>query len=135
MSSFEWITTATAVVAAVYFFYKTGKKASEKKSKPVYFPEEEIESLSISDVKYYFKSLQLKKGRDIPFICDLRKVCDLRKGSDWFSVSDDFPKKGYLLATHNEETGAIENAKILLPKRIDSSITDSMGNDGLIVLS
>lgn len=129
MSSFGWILSGAVICAAGYFFYQYGKKKKPSdflnKIKGIGKPEE-IDSLAMTDVVNYFKSLQLKKGRDIPFICDFRRITVPRS---------DLPSVGYLLATYNEDADIVENCRFLLPKHIDPSVSEVLKDNGLVVLS
>lgn len=80
---------------------------------------EKIETLAMSDVVDYFKSLKLTKGKDIPFIAK-------------------FTKNGavsYLLATFDEETNEACNYKYVTPNSIDEELKKCIGNEKMVVLN
>lgn len=80
---------------------------------------EQVERLALSDVVSYFKMLNLKKGIDVPFI---------GKG-----VLGDVTV--YLLATYNETSDSIENAKLIAPSSVDEDVLSTMGNEPIVVLT
>ena len=125
MSNTLIIIGGIVLVGVAYYSYKRkkSKRAISKeevinglasKLKP-----ENVDKLSLSDVINYFKTLQLRKGIDTPFI-----AIAIKNGV-----------KSYVLATYNEESNEIENGRLVSPKTIDDEIIRVMGNETFVILS
>ena len=123
--------TAVLVAGALVTFFLFRKKQNSNK---VVLSEETIDSeLKITQIVEFFKSLELKQKRDVPFVAngdceEFRKMCG---GS--------FPKKkeGYVtlfLGVDNEEKGAIDYHKLIHAKTVDSETQQMLGNENLVVL-
>lgn len=82
-------------------------------------PAEKVDRLALSDVANYFKSLNLKKGRDVPFV----------------ALTTKNGLKSYLIAIFNEETNEITNYKLISPGSIDDELIKVLGNETFVVLS
>ena len=79
-------------------------------------------------VKCYFRGLNLRRGRDIPFIADENKIADLIHNAP---VKD----CGIFEATFNEDTQKIENYRLLEADALDDDIRECLGDEKLVVLS
>lgn len=114
-----------ALVGVAYYSYQRRKSKKNLPKKELIdelvsnFDAENVIKLSLSDVVNYFKSLSLKKGKDIPFI----------------AVASKDEVKLYLLASYNEETDEVENYKLIAPESIDDKLINVIGNEALVVLS
>ena len=125
MSNTLLILGGAALVGGAYYCYRR-RKSQKTVSKEQLINDlvdnldaEVVDKLTFSDVTNYFKSLQLKRGRDVPFIAKA-----VKNGID-----------SYLLATFNEETNAIINNKLISPKSIDDEIMKILENETFVVLS
>lgn len=85
--------------------------------------------ISIFDhVISYFKGLTLRKGKDIPFIANREQLADLIHNAPVKNL-------GIFEATYNEDTGEIDNARMLEADEISDEIIDLIGDEKLVVLS
>lgn len=137
MSNFLWIAVGVALTAFAYVGYKR-----RESRKPLEEPEvhkdskeevvkkfidelqaqdsvEAVNLLSLADVTFYFKSLKLRKGKDVPFIAQTVKE----------------NRKLYLLATYDEEENEVKNYRLISPDKIDDKIAEMIGEELLVVLS
>lgn len=92
-------------------------------------------TLDFNDVVAYFKSKNLKKGSDVPFIAR-----DGAMGQFVKKTHKRFPegKVGYLtivLGVYNEVDEKVTHGQILYVKELDERIKEVFGNEELIVLS
>ncbi len=92
-------------------------------------------TLDFNDVVAYFKSKNLKKGSDVPFIAR-----DGAMGQFVKKTHKRFPKGkvGYLtivLGVYNEIDEKVTHGQILYVKELDERIKEVFGNEELIVLS
>lgn len=116
-----------------YYWYMTKKQKKTidinlLRNLKVELKPEMVEALSLGDVISYFKGLQLKKEKDIPFICNAQKNENLIN----FQSNATYC---YLIATYNEETNEIENYKLLETNKVDSQLLNVIANEKLVVLS
>lgn len=125
MSNTLIIIGGIVLVGVAYYSYKR-KKSKRAISKEEVINElastlnpENVDKLSLSDVINYFKTLQLRKGIDTPFI-----AIAIKNGV-----------KSYVLATYNEESNEIENGRLVSPKTIDDELIRVMGNETFVILS
>ena len=125
MSNTLLILCGVALVGVAYYSYRR-RKSQKPVSKEQLIKNlvdnldtEVVDRLTLFDVTNYFKSLQLKKGRDMPFIAKA-----VKNGID-----------SYLLAAFNEETNDMINYKLISPKSIDDELMKILENDTLVVLS
>lgn len=137
MNNFLWIAGGVALIAFAYVGYKRreSRKPLEEPEAPVDSKEEAVKKfieeiqaqdsietvnlLSLADVVFYFKSMQLRKGIDVPFIAQ--------------TLKDD--RKIYLLATYDEEENEVKNYRLISPDKIDDKIAEMIGEELLVVLS
>ena len=97
------------------------------------FNEETIEGeLKLSQITDFLKSLDLKQGRDIPFVAK----ADCEEFKNMFHTS--FPsKEGYIslfVGAYDEKTNSLTKHKLLHAKAIDAELQELLQNDHLIVL-
>lgn len=125
MSNTLIIIGGIVLVGVAYYSYKR-KKSKRAISKEEVINElastlnpENVDKLSLSDVINYFKTLQLRKGIDTPFI-----AIAIKNGV-----------KSYVLATYKEESNEIENGRLVSPKTIDDELIRVMGNETFVILS
>jgi hypothetical protein len=76
----------------------------------------------------YFKGLKLRKGKDIPFIAKREALSEMIHNAP---VKD----LGIFEATYNEDTGEIENGRMLEADEISEDILDIIGDEKLVVLT
>lgn len=126
------------IIAFLFFCYQYGKKRmgmSERivkaKKKWGESHEERISGvIAFKDLVGYFKGLDLKKGRDIPFVADANS-------SDFRSML----QRAYVspvvlfLGTYNEETDEVENVKVLLADAMDERCSEILKNEHMVVLT
>lgn len=127
-----------------YFYYvnNANKLSSRRIGKKLKFLDvdkdvtvETIDNLSLNDVITYFKSLSLKKGRDIPFIVNANNE-EVRTFFSFIDPESNFDKGIYLLvATYNEESETIENYKFFSVESIDDGLKEAIGDEPLVVLN
>ena len=125
MSNTLIIIGGIVLVGVAYYSYKR-KKSKRAISKEEVINElastlnpENVDKLSLSDVINYFKTLQLRKGIDSPFI-----AIAIKNGV-----------KSYVLATYNEESNEIENGRLVSPQTIDDELISVLGNETLVFLA
>lgn len=129
MNNIVLIGTGAAVIAGVIctVFYVKRRKNQIK------YATEQVEAvLELEDVVAYFKSLNLKKGEDTPFIMN----CEHERSQEHIKDSPT-PKEGYKLIF----VGIYNNNKnILAGKYIYSlgwsdKLTEIMGNEPIVILT
>ena len=117
-----------AFLACAYYYHKNKQKAVASKTPEealedfLQDPEielEEVEQLSMEDVVAYFKGLQLKNGKDIPYIAQTT-----REG-----------RKMYMLGTYNEDNIEIANYKFIVPDVVTEDFLSAIGEEKMIVLN
>lgn len=125
MSNTLLILGGAALVGGAYYCYRRRKSQKPVSKEKLInnlvdkLDAEVVDRLTLSDVTNYFKSLQLKKGRDLPIIAKA-----VKNGIN-----------SYLLVTFNEETNDIINYKLISPKSIDDELMKILENETLVVLS
>ena len=89
--------------------------------------------LPFSDVVSFFKTLNLKKGDDTPFIArksektkDIFNTYNLQ-----FEVVD---YKWLFIGVYNEKEESITNYKVIYAKSFDQQLEELLGNEDLVVL-
>lgn len=131
MKTITVILGIAAIGGVAYYLYK--KKAVEQ------FWTNDVKvidgTLDFNDVVSYFKSLNLKKEVDIPFIAR-----DGILGQFVKKTHKRFPmgKDGYItivIGSYNDSLNKITNAKILHVKQLDEQTKSVFGNEELVVLS
>ena len=97
-------------------------------------PEDVVEgTLHKEDIINYFKSQQIVKGEDIPFLAD--GDCDeFRK-----MLHAPYPKKkeGYqtfFIGVYNEKNDNINFARLIHARNVEQAVKDLLGGDHLVVL-
>lgn len=124
MASTGLIITAVAIGSA-YFFYRYGKKS---------LPTEEVEELAISDVAAFFKSKDLRKGIDVPFIAT--KDFFAKERSLARMIPNAQPTyQTLVLGVMNKESNGTTLFKVIFTKTVDSSIAQLLKEKGIVVLS
>lgn len=112
------------VGVAIYSYRRRNAKKSASKEELINslvssLSAEKLEKLALSDVVYYFKSLRLKNGVDIPFIAKTSKN----------GVTS------YLLAVYREDSNEIANGKLISTNTIDEELQKVIGSETFVVLS
>lgn len=79
------------------------------------------------DVVGYFRNLELKHGRDIPFITRDKVFKEMLKDAPVKNV-------GIFTATYNTETEQIENLQYVAADQADSRIDEILENESIVVL-
>ena len=80
---------------------------------------EKLDMLKLSDVTYYLKSLNLKKGDETPFIAK-----HLQNGETCI-----------LIASLKEKTMEISNEKLILPQKMDDELEKIFGAENFVTLN
>lgn len=131
MKTITVILGIAAIGGVAYYLYK--KKAVEQ------FWTNDVKvidgTLDFNDVVSYFKSLNLKKEVDIPFVARDGIMCQFVK-----KTHKRFPKGkgGYttiVIGVYNESLDKITNGKILYVKQLDEQTKSVFGNEECVVLS
>lgn len=124
MASTGLIITAVAIGSA-YFFYRYGKKS---------LPTEEVEELAISDVAAFFKNKSLRKGIDVPFIATKDFFANERSLARM--IPNSLPSyETLVLGVMNKETNETTLFKVIFTKTVDSSISQSLKENRIVVLT
>lgn len=76
----------------------------------------------------YFRGLNLRQGRDIPFVADQNKLADLIHSAPQKNV-------GIFEGTFNEYTNEIENYRSVEADEMDADMKRLIGREKLVVLS
>lgn len=131
MKTLTFIIAAAAIGGVAYYL---GKKNNTKR-----FWTSNVKTidgtLDFEDVVGYFKSKELDKGRDVPFIAkDGAFKQFLKKTHKRFPEGKD----GYItivIGVYDESTDTIKHAQILYVKQLDDKTKEVFGNEELVVLS
>lgn len=134
MSSTIFIIGGLALVGLTYYSYQR-RKNLKSVSTDDYLRNfsidgaefETVESLSLNDVVSYFKGLKLRKGHDIPFICNLHK--------DGILKYQPSLNHAFMVATFNEDTNDVENYKLIETNSVELELLNIIGDEKLVVLS
>lgn len=135
MSNTLWLVGGVALGAFAYYCYQRGKSLEKEHTPEEYLNAsisgtcEKVESLSLNDIISYFKGLNLRKGKDIPFIADINKCRDMLGNISFTS------QYGFVIASYNEDMGKLENCKFLETDVVAPDLLNVMGNEKLVVLS
>lgn len=124
MASTGLIITAVAIGSA-YFFYRYGKKS---------LPTEEVEELGTSDVAAFFKSMNLRKGIDVPFIATKDFFANERSLARMIPNTQTFYET-LVLGVMNKESNETTLFKVIFAKTVDPSIAQPLKEKGIVVLS
>ena len=129
---------SVVVVAVLSFFYHYGKKShwslmekiQGKKIDVSSCETKKVQNILFVDIVAYFKSLSLKKDRDIPFVANLND----EKTKTMF---EKHPEAScvLLVGTYNEESDELENMQILVSDTMDDKCSEILKNDAFVVLS
>ena len=135
MNTFGWIATAAVVVGGVAYLVLRNKTASksindkinESLKKKIISSSENVDELRMADVVSFFKSKNLVKDCDIPFVATVAG----------FSKVVSLPEKenGYILGIYNEAKDDLTEIKLVYAKSIDERFKSTIGNEQLIVLT
>jgi hypothetical protein len=136
MKVITWIIIGIAITGLGYYAYKrkqgSGKSLIDaltevvKKQAPT-FTTESCEVLKKDEVVAYFKSLQLTKGSDIPFVARTNKfstICNIPDGE--YNVA---------LGVYNESLDEISSLKIIVAQKWDPVFATMIGKEDVIVLN
>ncbi|MBD5354593.1 MAG: hypothetical protein HDR85_06790 [Bacteroides sp.] len=120
------IIAALGVAAVCCGLYFKSKKTNKK---PILTPEN-VEQIEMSDIVGYFKSLNLIKGQDKPFIAQGDEVLKL------VEFQNPIPEKSImlLLGVYGSDY-EIKHLKALCCNVLDDSVKEVLGSDTLVVLS
>ena len=129
------IVLIVVVIATIYIICK--KK--QEKNKIVLSPENTSTTtvegeLPFADVVSYFKTLNLNKKEDVPFICrGSERVKDL------FNVyQPKFELVGYIwlfIGVYNEAKEEITEYKVIYAKEFDAKLKETFGDEDFVILS
>lgn len=92
-------------------------------------------TLNFADIVAHFKSLNLEKGKDTPFIARNGKFGQFKE-----KTHRQFPeqKEGYvsvIAAVYDEKSDSLNNALVLYAKQLDDETEKAFGDSELVVLS
>ena len=134
MNTFGWIATAVAIGGAAYLVLKNKTvsksikdKIDESLRKKIISTSENVDELRMADVVSFFKSKNLVKDRDIPFVATVTG----------FSTVVSLPNKenGYILGIYNEVKDDLTEIKLIYAKSVDEKFKSVIGNEQLVVLT
>ena len=136
MNTFGWVATVAAVVvggiAYLVLRNKTVPKSIKDKideslKKKIVSSSENVEELRMADIVSFFKSKNLVKDRDIPFVATVAG----------FSKVVSLPNKenGYILGIYNAAKDDLTEIKLIYAKTVDEKFKSTIGNEQLIVLT
>lgn len=114
-----------SIIDRIRSLFETSRQSLEEKTEPEF-----VEVLRLLDVINYFKSLQLRKGHDIPFIANAKHSMV----QSMLNASNEYPF-ALVLGTYNEDTDEIENYRFVQTNEIDNEILSILGEEPLVVLS
>lgn len=87
-------------------------------------------SLKLEDVVAYFKTLNMVKGKQIPFLA----LPDAEKLAGTLHLRTNKPKV-LILGVYNEEKDELNPMKIVYADGFDEKIIEILGNEKLVILS
>lgn len=126
MNTLFYVIGIGAVLAFAYAYHRrkhpqprTPEQALDEFMNGLQSDSETVEQLTMQDCAAYFRALNLRKNRDVPFIAQR-----LRQG-----------KKEYLLGTYNQASNEIENYKLIAPNSVDNAVLEALGNERMVVLN
>jgi hypothetical protein len=134
MSTFGWIATAVVIGGAAYLLLKNKTvsksikdKIDDSLRKKIISTSENVDELRMADVISFFKSKNLVKDRDIPFVATVAG----------FSTVVSLPNKenGYILGIYNEVKDDLTEIKLIYAKSVDEKFKSTIGNEQLVVLT
>jgi len=131
MKTFWTLSFIVAFCAVCYVYYKRQQRLlAQPKVIPVTLESE----LKMMDIVGYFRSLEIRKGEDIPFMANLR--CD--SVSQMLAIHCEIPE-GYqalLLGTCKEHLSSdLHHVKIIFCRSLEQKIQESLSGNGLTILS
>ena len=124
------------IVAICIIGYIVHKRKQNKKI--ILSPDNTITStiegeLPFSDVISFFKTLNLKKGEDIPFICQKSE-----RTEEIFNIYNlQFELVGYkwlFVGVYNEKEESITNYKVIYAKSFEQKLEELLSNEDLVIL-
>ncbi|MCF0207008.1 MAG: hypothetical protein HUK15_06220 [Bacteroidales bacterium] len=123
----------------VYFVHKSKKKGNKWQPIIDSISNANVEKMSLqgelnfSVVLNWFRSLNLDKEKDVPFMADASKMKNML--SDVVK-SDEFNNKVVIfLGVYDEKEGVVSHARVLFADALDSKTKEVLGNESLVVLS
>ncbi len=134
MNTLGWIATAVAIGGAAYLILrkKTVSKSFKDKigeslRKKIISTSENVDELRMADVVSFFKSKNLVKDRDIPFVATVAGF------SKFVSLPDQ--ENGYILGIYNEANDELTEIQLIYAKTVDEKFKSVIGNEQLVVLT
>lgn len=134
MNTLGWIATAVAIGGAAYLILrkKTVSKSFKDKigeslRKKTISTSENVDELRMADVVSFFKSKNLVKDRDIPFVVTVAGF------SKFVSLPDQ--ENGYILGIYNEANDELTGIQLIYAKTVDEKFKSVIGNEQLVVLT
>lgn len=115
---------SAVAIGSAYFFYQYGKKS---------LPTEEVEELVVGDIAAYFKSKSLRKGVDVPFVATKAFFAKERTLAKMIPEAP-AGSEVVVLGVMNKETDKTTLDKVIITKKIDDSLSQSLKDKGLVVL-
>lgn len=135
MNTLGWIAIGAVIIGGAVYLVSRNKtvsksikdKIDESLKKKILSSSEDVDELRMADVVAFFKSKNLVKGRDIPFVATVAG----------FSKVVSLPNKenGYILGVYNEAKDDLTEIKLVYAKSVDEKFKSTIGNEQLIVLT
>lgn len=113
-----------SIIDRIKSFFEINRQSLAEENQPEF-----VEILRITDVVYYFQSLQLRKGHDIPFIANAKHPVL----QSMLNISTEHPF-AIFVGTYNEDTDNIENYRLIEANEIDNEIQNFLKEEPLVVL-
>lgn len=85
-------------------------------------------NLKLNDVVGYFKTLQLVKGKDVPFIARTNRFKDVIK-------TNSIKPQSLVLGVYNNQTEEFNPVKVIFCDGFDEKLLEVLGNEDLVVLN
>lgn len=121
-----------AIAAVGYYIIRKKKKPNSKQIITIR-PEVFVDELKLSDTVSYFKSLQLKKGEDKPFVG--YDIDQSERFNDIFKVERKTDNAHIvLLGVYREDTDEMMPMRCIECQSIDSELVSILGGEDFIVL-
>lgn len=135
MNTFGWIATAVVIGGVTYLALRNKTisksikdKIDESLRKKIISTSENVDELRMTDVVSFFKSKNLVKGQEIPFIATV---------AGFSKVVSGLPNKenGFILGVYNEKNDDLTEIKLIYAKSVDEKINSTIGKESLVVLA
>jgi hypothetical protein len=120
MDTIGWIVAGAAIAGLAYYGYRQKNNPKNPLDKIIInTPAEHVSHLSLSDIKTYFKGLQLQNTEDSPIL----------------KRTHSGGRTSYFLAVYHKSTKNLTHIKHLQPDTVDPEIERILGDKDMVVLS